>query len=103
MFLKANRVKHLISAPYHPSSNGLAERFVGTFKRALRAAESPGLTFQQQLMNFLLTYRTTQHSRSGSAPATLFLNRHVRTRLDLLHPAVSQHVESAQAKQKTAT
>ena len=31
-FLKKNRVKHLHSAPYHPSSNGLAERFVGTLK-----------------------------------------------------------------------
>ena len=51
-------------------------------------------------MNFLLTYRTTPHSTTGSTPATLFLNRHVRTRLDLLHPSVSQHVESAQAKQK---
>ena len=40
VFLKANRVKHIRSAPYHPSSNGLAERFVRTFKRALR---TPGL------------------------------------------------------------
>ena len=70
LFLKANRVKHLRSAPYHPSSNGLAERFVGTFKRALRAAESSGLTFHQQLMNFLLTYQTTPHSTTGSTPAT---------------------------------
>ena len=32
VFLKSNQVKHIRSAPYHPSSNGLAERFVRTFK-----------------------------------------------------------------------
>lgn len=29
-FLKGNRVKHILSAPYHSASNGLAERFVQT-------------------------------------------------------------------------
>lgn len=33
-FLKANGVKHIRSSPYHPSSNGLAERF----KQAMKAA-----------------------------------------------------------------
>ena len=31
-FLKGNGVKHIRCAPYHPSSNGAAERFVQTFK-----------------------------------------------------------------------
>ena len=34
-FMKANSIKHIRSAPYHPSSNGLTERFVQTFKRAI--------------------------------------------------------------------
>lgn len=34
-FLKANLVTHARSAPFHPATNGLAERFVQTFKRAL--------------------------------------------------------------------
>nr|XP_025043376.1 uncharacterized protein K02A2.6-like [Pelodiscus sinensis] len=29
-FMKANRIHHIISVPYHPSMNGLAERFVQT-------------------------------------------------------------------------
>ena len=41
-FMKANGVKHIRSAPYHPSSNGLAERFVQTFKRAMKAGEKGG-------------------------------------------------------------
>ncbi|XP_064468503.1 uncharacterized protein K02A2.6-like [Ornithodoros turicata] len=36
MFLKQNCVKHITSAPYHPSSNGLAERFIRTLKAGLK-------------------------------------------------------------------
>ena len=99
-FLKVNHVKHLRSAPYHPSSNGLAERFVRTFKQALKASESSSRTFHQRLMSFLLSYRTTPHSTTGVSPDQLFLGRSVRTRLDLLHPSVSNHVSTSQAKQK---
>ena len=99
-FLKANRVKHLRSAPYHPSSNGLAERFVRTFKQALKASESSSQTYNQRLMSFLLSYRTTPHSTTGMSPSQLFLGRSIRTRLDLLHPSVSSHVTDSQAKQK---
>ena len=34
-FLAANGVQHVRSAPYHPATNGTAERFVQTFKQAL--------------------------------------------------------------------
>ena len=32
-FMKANGIKHIRCAPYHPSSNGCTERFVQTFKK----------------------------------------------------------------------
>ena len=41
-FMKSNAIKHIRYAPYHPSSNGAAERFVQTFKQAMRATEKDG-------------------------------------------------------------
>ena len=51
-FLKGNGVKHIRCSPYHPSSNGLAERFVRTFKQAMKAGEADGLPLSHRLQNF---------------------------------------------------
>jgi len=61
-FLRRNGIKHIRSAPYHPSTNGLAERFMQTFKRALQASEQSGRSFNQRLVNFLFSYHTTHHN-----------------------------------------
>lgn len=45
--LKKNHIKGIRSAPYHPSTNGLAERFLQTLKRALLASESTGLSLHR--------------------------------------------------------
>ena len=43
-FLSCNGIKHLRSAPYHPASNGLAERAVQIFKRGMKKMKAGGLT-----------------------------------------------------------
>lgn len=53
--LAANGVKHIRCAPYHPASNGLAERFVKTFKTAMHIAEQHGTPQELRLPNFLLS------------------------------------------------
>ena len=35
-FLLKNGIKHITSAPYHPATNGLAERAVQTVKKGLK-------------------------------------------------------------------
>jgi len=41
-FLESKHIKHILSAPYHPASNGLAERFVQTLKQTLNSSHNDG-------------------------------------------------------------
>ena len=73
-FLRANGVKYIRTAPYHPSSNRAVERLVQTFKQSMKTGEHGGLILHQ-LQNFLMTYRSTPHATTGQSPASLFLGR----------------------------
>ncbi len=97
IFLKANGVKHAISAPFHPATNGLAERMVQTLKRALGCSKG-STSIQQRLGTFLLAYRNTPHATIKESPAMLFLHRRLLSRSDLLKPNVAFMVEKVQDK-----
>ena len=68
-FLKGNGVKHIRCSPCHPSSNGLAERFVRTFKQAMKAGEGDGLPLLHSTgkTNRKFGYRFTGESSSALA------------------------------------
>ena len=59
-FLRMNGVKHIRSAPYHPRTNGLAERFVQTLKQALKAAKHDSGTINTVMLNMLLLRKRQQ-------------------------------------------
>lgn len=95
---KTNGIKHIRSAPYHPSTNGEAERFVQVFKRALRPHAGTGVDTQLEVTRFLQRYRTIPHSTTGRTPSELLLGRTLRTTLDLMRPHVEQQVQSQQTR-----
>ncbi|RXN30262.1 putative protein K02A2.6-like protein [Labeo rohita] len=99
VFLKNNGIKHVTSAPYHPATNGLAERFVQSLKNALRAMTNEKITLNQKLQNFLFAYRNAAHATTNRTPAMLFLGRPLRSRLDLLKPNLKRTVQDKQLKQ----
>ena len=100
-FMEWNGIKHIRSAPYHPSSNGLAERFVQTFIRAMKASEGEGKTLNQRLSQFLFMYRASPQATTNMSPGELFLGQPLRTRFDLLRPNSQSRVILKQADQKT--
>lgn len=60
--VQAMGAQHVLTAPYHPSSNGLAERFIQTLKNAL-CKDGTGETLQVKLHKFcyrIATCRTRQ-------------------------------------------
>ena len=98
-FMSSNGIRHVKSAPYHPASNGLAERAVQVFKENFkRVAQSDSI--QTRLSKFLLWYRLTPHSTTGIAPAELLLGRRPRSVLDLMKPDLSSKVQQKQEAQK---
>ena len=98
VFMKKNGIRHRQTAPYHPSSNGLAERAVQSFKLALKKNTSG--TLQQRLSDFLLYQHITPHTTTGRPPAELLMGRKLRSKLDLLIPDVSIRVQLSQERQK---
>ena len=97
-FLKSNGVKHILSPPYHPASNGAAERSVQTVKLALKkyllATVSTSIDLDRALQNFLLHYRNTPQGTTGRAPSELFLKRTLRTRFSVLKPDIGSTVHN---------
>ena len=82
-FMSLNGIRHFLTAPYHPRSNGLAERTVQTFKNAIKKMDGP---LHERIARFLFSYRITPQSTTGQSPAELLMGRRVRSVLDTAHP-----------------
>lgn len=91
-FLKTNGIKHVTSAPYHSSSNGLAERAVQTIKLVIRKVTRNSESLREGLTKFLMHYRQAPHCSTNESPVQLMLKRSLRTRLDLMIPSVTERM-----------
>lgn len=99
-FCHQNGIRHIQVAPYHPASNGLAERAVKTFKQGIQKFTTG--TLGDRIACFLLQYRVTPHTSTGVSPAQLLFGRRLRTRLDAIKPSLECRVEARQNQQKAS-
>jgi hypothetical protein len=95
-FMRSNNIRFIPTPTYHPKSNGLAERLVQTFKLAMTKMHEQNKDLEQNLDNFLITYRNTPHSVTGTTPAIMMYNRSLRSCLQQLTPVDKMRAEALQ-------
>lgn len=85
-FLRMNGIVHKMGAPYHPATNGQAERYVQTMKQKLKSLKCTKAQLNVELCNILLTYRKMIHPATSQSPAMMMFGRQLRSRIDLMLP-----------------
>jgi len=82
-FCTTNGIKKVESPPYHPQSNGPAERGVQTVKNAMKAwrLNVSHLPFRDYLRRILLHHRACCTRPDGKTPAELVFGRKIRVPL----------------------
>ena len=97
-FMRRNGIEHTTCAPLHPSSNGMAERAVQTFKNGLKKMTKADI--KTKLSRFLFRYRCSPQSVRGTTPAELLMGRKLQGPLDLMRPDFQGRVKRKQEDQK---
>ena len=85
-FLRSNGIQAVPVPTYSPNTNGIAERAVQTFKKAMEKASRTSRDCEKNLARWLLMYRNTPNSVTNQTPAMMMFNRPTKTLLSLLDP-----------------
>mgnify|MGYP002394802164 CR=1 FL=1 len=86
-FFDKYEIQHVTTAPYHPASNGIAERFVRSFKEALTKEQLDNSTDKSlAIRKIVRMFRWTPHSITGEIPAKLLFKHTVRSPFELMKP-----------------
>lgn len=101
-FCSRHGVQHVTSSIYHPASNGLAERFVATFKTHLKKSVVSEHPSQQELLRavrqVLFNYRAMPHPElDGVCPAEILHGRRPLNFLSLLQPQPKKAYSKAES------
>ena len=94
-FLAANGIIHRQSSPYHPATNGLAERAVQTFKQSMRKLSGP---LDSRLSQFLFQYRIMPHTSTEISSAEAMFGQPLRSHLNLVYFNTGRRVQTQQPK-----
>ena len=102
-FCERKGIRQIFSTPFHPRSNGEAERMVRTFKSMLKKANPAKTEVMSAMSDMLLAYHMTPHATTGVSPHELLFKATPRTLMHHIHPAVESRVVGKQLKQRDAS
>ena len=94
-FWGQNRVEHVMTAPYHPATNGAAQTFKGGVEKLKKG------DIQTRLAILLFSYKITPQSTTGVSLAELLMGRRLRSALNFVKPDLHKRVERGTGKTKT--
>ncbi|XP_054287784.1 uncharacterized protein K02A2.6-like [Macrosteles quadrilineatus] len=83
-YLKENGICHRTCAPFHPSSNGQAERFVQTVKKGLNSMVGERGDIQTKIDALVTQLRKAPSSTTGMSAYKMMFGRDIRTKLNVM-------------------
>ena len=72
---KKFEIKHKLSSPYHPQTNGLVERFNRTLCESLAKVSEQENEWDEHIESVLFAYRTTKHNTTKKTPFFMVYGR----------------------------
>ena len=90
---KRFQIKHLLSTPYHPQTNGLVERFNRTLCESLAKLVDKVETWDEYVQPVLFAYRTSKQSTTKITPFYLTYGREAKLPVDDLTKNAEQLTE----------
>lgn len=103
-FCQRYKIKLTHSPPWHPPSNGQAERSVRTVKQCLYkfllGVES-GLPIQQKIQKFIMYHNNSPSTVTGKSPSELIFGYKPKTLLDLVNLKYKEKVDNTNINEVT--
>lgn len=85
---------HRKITPYWPRANGICERFMKNMGKVLRNASMAGVSFENELTDFLRNYRAVPHSSTNTPPnALMFRTRTTTVKMPILDKFKDEEVD----------
>lgn len=88
-FCESNNIKLIYTTPYWPQQNGEVERQNRSILKRLTISQNTGRNWIDDLQDYLMMYRTTQHSTTFKTPSEMMFGRNNRDKL----PCITNPVE----------